>query len=250
MFHKECTLQKQKELWKAIVPTMNEIYKNYASRYDKLVKAEDYEKNIDRYLINNIEWKDKIVCEAGIGTGRLTKIYIQHIKKLYGFDWEAHMIEQCKNNLKEYLEKVFLNIGNNECLPVKEEKADIFIEGWSFGHTIVKNNNDIQSTTKEIINNLRRNTTVDSVRIIIETLGTNVNEPKYINNDLKQFYRLIEEEYGFKRTIVKTDYKFDNYREAAQIMGFFFGEEMERGIIQSKSAIVPEYTGIWIKIND
>ena len=229
---------------------MNEIYKKYATQYDNLVKAEDYQKNVDRYLIENIEWKDKVVYEAGIGTGRLTKIYIQHIKKLYGFDREAHMLEQCKNNLDEYIEKVFINIGNNVCLPVIEKKADIFIEGWSFGHTIVENNNDIQSTTDKIIKNIRRNTTVDSVKIIIETLGTNVNEPKYINNDLKQFYRLIEEEYGFKKTIVKTDYKFDDYREAAQIMGFFFGEEMERGIIQRKSEIVPEYTGIWIKRND
>jgi ubiquinone/menaquinone biosynthesis C-methylase UbiE len=229
---------------------MNEIYKNYASQYDKLVKAEDYEKNIDRYLINNIEWKDKVVCEAGIGTGRLSKIYIQQIKKLYGFDREAYMLEQCKNNLKDYLEKVYLSIGQNESLPVIQEKADIFIEGWSFGHTIVEHNNDIQSTTEQIINNIRRNTTVDSVKVIIETLGTNVNAPIYINNDLKQFYRIIEEEYGFKRTIVKTDYKFDDYREAAQIMGFFFGEEMERGIIKRKCEIVPEYTGIWIKIND
>jgi 16S rRNA C1402 N4-methylase RsmH len=146
LFHKECTLQKQNELWKAIVPTMNEIYKNYASQYDKLVKAEDYEKNIDRYLINNIEWKDKVVCEAGIGTGRLSKIYIQQIKKLYGFDREAYMLEQCKNNLKDYLEKVYLSIGQNESLTVIQEKADIFIEGWSFGHTIVEHNNDIQST--------------------------------------------------------------------------------------------------------
>src|SRR6056297_1055039 len=232
------------------MPTMNEIYKKYALQYDKLVKAEDYQKNINKYLINNIEWKDKVVYEAGIGTGRLTKIYIQQIKKLYGFDREAHMLEQCKNNLDEYLEKVFLNIGNNESLPVVDEKSDIFIEGWSFGHTIVEKNNDIQSTTERIVNNIWRNTTVDSVKIIIETLGTNVNEPKYINNDLKQFYRLIEDEYGFKKTIVKTDYKFDNYREAAQIMGSFFGEEMERGIIQRKSEIVPEYTGIWIKRNE
>ena len=229
---------------------MNEIYKKYATQYDNLVKAEDYQKNVDRYLIENIEWKDKVVYEAGIGTGRLTKIYIQHIKKLYGFDREAHMLEQCKNNLDEYIEKVFINIGNNVCLPVIEKKAGIFIEGWSFGHTIVENNNDIQSTIDKIIKNIRRNTTVDSVKIIIETLGTNVNEPKYINNDLKQFYRLIEEEYGFKKTIVKTDYKFDDYREAAQIMGFFFGEEMKREIIKRKREIVPEYTGIWIKRND
>src|SRR6056297_1416866 len=232
------------------MPTMNEIYKKYALEYVKLVKAEDYQKNIDRFLLNNINWNQKIVCEAGIGTGRLSRMYIQQIKKLYGFDREAHMLEQCKKNLNEYSEKVFLQIGNNESLPVIEEKADIFIEGWSFGHTVVENNEDIKATTVRIINNIIENTTVDSVKVVIETLGTNVNEPKEINDNLRQFYLLLEEKYGFKRTIVKTDYKFNDYNEAAKIMGFFFGDEMENNVVKRKSELVPEYTGIWIKRND
>jgi len=36
------------------MPTMNEIYKKYATQYDNLVKAEDYQKNVDRYLIENV----------------------------------------------------------------------------------------------------------------------------------------------------------------------------------------------------
>ncbi|MDZ7793935.1 MAG: hypothetical protein U5P10_09670 [Spirochaetia bacterium] len=58
---------------------------------------------------------------------------------------------------------------------------------------------------------------------------------------------MLEEEYAFVKTIVKTDYKFNDYREAAQIISFFFGEEMKDKVLESKSAVVPEYTGIWIK---
>ncbi|MDZ7793917.1 MAG: class I SAM-dependent methyltransferase [Spirochaetia bacterium] len=189
----------------------------------------------------------KIVYEAGIGTGRLSKIYIDKIEKLYGFDREAHMLNRCKKNLKKYSDKIVLNVGENENLPLVKNKAHIFIEGWSFGHTIVENNNDIQSTTVKLLNNINQITTDNSVKILIETLGTNVKDPEINNTDLIEFYSLLEEEYAFVKTIVKTDYKFNDYREAAQIISFFFGEEMKDKVLESKSAVVPEYTGIWIK---
>lgn len=226
---------------------MSEIYKKYATEYDKLVTAEDYQNNLTEELLNKIEWDKKIVYEAGIGTGRLSKIYIDKIEKLYGFDREAHMLNRCKKNLKKYSDKIVLNVGENENLPLVKNKAHIFIEGWSFGHTIVENNNDIQSTTVKLLNNINQITTDNSVKILIETLGTNVKDPEINNTDLIEFYSLLEEEYAFVKTIVKTDYKFNDYREAAQIMGFFFGEEMKDKVLESKSAVVPEYTGIWIK---
>ncbi|MDZ7793936.1 MAG: hypothetical protein U5P10_09675 [Spirochaetia bacterium] len=73
------------------MPKMSEIYKKYATEYDKLVTAEDYQNNLTEELLNKIEWDKKIVYEAGIGTGRLSKIYIDKIEKLYGFDREAHI---------------------------------------------------------------------------------------------------------------------------------------------------------------
>lgn len=229
---------------------MNEIYKKYAQQYDRLVNAEDHQKRINNFLLNNIDWKQKVVYEAGIGTGRLTKIYIEEIEKLYGFDREAHMLEQCKINLNKYKDKVTLKVGDNENLPVIGEKADIFVEGWSFGHTIVENNGDIKKTTDKLINKIEKNTTTDKTIVIIETLGTNVEKTGFTNNDLNEFYTIIEDEYGFKRTTVKTDYKFNDYREAAEIIGFFFGEELGKEVLNKGSEIVPEYTGIWIKKND
>lgn len=229
---------------------MNEIYKKYAQQYDRLVNAEDHQKRINNFLLNNIDWKQKVVYEAGIGTGRLTKIYIEEIEKLYGFDREAHMLEQCKINLNKYKDKVTLKVGDNENLPVIGEKADIFVEGWSFGHTIVENNGDIKKTTDKLINKIEKNTTTDKTIVIIETLGTNVEKTGFTNNDLNEFYTIIEDEYGFKRTTVKTDYKFNDYREAAEIIGFFFGEDLGKEVLNKESEIVPEYTGIWIKKND
>ena len=90
------------------------------------------------------------------------------------------MLERCQDNLKKYKEKIILNVGENEDLPLIEEKADIFIEGWSFGHTIVENGNNIAGITKNILNKINRITAVDGEIILIETLGTHVNKPKLI----------------------------------------------------------------------
>jgi hypothetical protein len=40
----------------------------------------------------------------------------------------------------------------------------------------------------------------------------------------------LENEYGYSKTIISTDYKFDTINDAKLIMGFFFGEWIESEI--------------------
>jgi hypothetical protein len=86
--------------------------------------------------------------------------------------------------------------------------------------------------------------------IVIETLGTNVQAPTIPHDLLAAFYRHLEEEYRFTRHVLATDYRFPDYTEAARIMGFFFGEEMCAQIMHAQQAIIPEFTGIWVKEHD
>lgn len=226
---------------------MNEIYKKYSTQYDQLVNSEDYQNNLKKFLLNNIDWNNKIVYEPGIGTGRLTKIYIDRISFVYGFDLENHMLEQCKNNLKKYMHKIRLNAADNIDLPPAEDKADILIEGWSFGHTIVDHGANVPGTTEKLIDNLNKLIKDNGVIVIIETLGTNIDQAKALNQSLEDFYSLLEKKYGFNKTIIRTDYMFSEYNEAANVLGFFFGKEMKEEILQKKINIIPEYTGIWLK---
>jgi hypothetical protein len=57
----------------------------------------------------------------------------------------------------------------------------------------------------------------------------------------------LENEYGYSKTIISTDYKFDTINDAKLIMGFFFGEWIESEIEKHNSAVIPEFTGIWSK---
>jgi len=226
---------------------MNEIYKKYSTQYDQLVTSEDHQNNLKKFLLNNIDWNNKIVYEPGIGTGRLTNIYIDRISFVYGFDIENHMLKQCKKNLYKYMNKIRLNAADNIELPTVEEKADILIEGWSFGHTIVEYEFDVPGTTEKLIDNLNKLIKDNGIIVIIETLGTNIDKPKSITQPLDHFYSLLEKKYGFNKTIIQTDYMFNEYKEAAEVLGFFFGKEMKEEILQKKINIIPEYTGIWLK---
>lgn len=229
------------------MPSMQEIYQKHAVSYDELINAEDYQQNLDEFLLKNIKWKNKIVYEAGIGTGRITRIFADQAAKVFGFDREKHMLEKCNKNLTEYKEIINLKQGQNTCLPLISEKADIFIEGWSFAHTIVDAGENFKLAFDAMYNGITRNLKPEGTIILIESLGTNVDKPYIHNPNLKKFYKYIEEKYSFKIEIVATDYKFESSFEAARIAGFFFGKEMSDEIKRKDIKIVPEFTGIWSK---
>ena len=231
------------------MPEMMEIYKKHSSNYDELVNAEDYKKNLDTFLHEKISWKNKIVYEAGIGTGRVTKIYIDKINHVYGFDREQHMLNKCKENLCDF-SNYSLDVCENTELKMIPQIADIFIEGWSFGHTIIENKNNYQSVFEKIHNHFIKILREKGKIVLIESCGTNVTEAVNTGAVLEEFYSHIENKYQFKKHVISTDYKFQDYKEAARIMGFFFGNEMSEDIIKNEKNIIPEFTGIWIKENE
>ncbi|MDI6780393.1 MAG: class I SAM-dependent methyltransferase [Bacteroidota bacterium] len=101
----------------------------------KLVLHEDYQQNLKKLMHSLVSWENKVVVEAGIGTGRVTNLYIEKAKQVYGFDCAPHMLTKLKTNLSDNLHKIKLYNADNLNLLEPPAKGDIFIEGWSFGHT-------------------------------------------------------------------------------------------------------------------
>jgi hypothetical protein len=81
--------------------------------------------------------------------------------------------------------------------------------------------------------------------IIIETLGTGSTEPSPPHERLAAYYQMLEQEYSFASTAIRTDYKFDSVQQASEVLGFFFGDEFAAWVTDQQSPIVPECTGIW-----
>lgn len=224
-----------------------EIYEKYSKEYDNFVSYEDYKNNLKQFLLTSIDWKNKTVYEAGIGTGRVTKIYIPLIEKVYGFDRSMQMLENTKHNLEEYKAKIDIRIGENLILPEVEQKVDIFIEGWSFGHTVCDDPKGIEKTVDILINSCIDKIKKDGKIILIESLGTNRDKAEGPKPELKMFYFLLEDKYKFRKNIIETDYMFPDVESAKDKIGFFFGKQMKQDIEKKGVNIVKEFTGVWIK---
>ncbi|MBN2695885.1 class I SAM-dependent methyltransferase [bacterium] len=223
------------------MPSKYDIYNKHAIQYDELVNHEDYQNNLQKYLNSQIK-NNSTVLELGVGTGRVTKLYINRVKSALLCDRALHMINQAKINLKEYLNKIeFKEIDTRE-IDSLDGKFDLIIEGWSLGHVIIDEFDNLNSFLKKLIETLISKLNQNGKMIFIETYGSNVEKPTIPNEKLKIFYEILEKEYGFKKTVINTDYKFETIEDAKRVITFFFGETICEGI---KESIVKEYTGVW-----
>ena len=81
--------------------------------------------------------------------------------------------------------------------------------------------------------------------IVIETLGTGATEPHPPLEALAAYYHLLEDDFGFQSTWIRTDYQFDSLDRAAALTSFFFGADWDEKVRRNNWIIVPECTGLW-----
>lgn len=231
--------------------SMYDIYQTEAEWYDALVACEDAEGNFASTLLDVAPWDGASVVEAGIGTGRVTRIYAPHARHVYGYDRAAHMLERARANLAPWEDRLTLGVADNLSLPQWSGPTDdaprILVEGWSFGHVAVDHAADVVGVTDRLVAGAVAAIGSAASLVFIETLGTNVKEPAPPADALAHFYRLLEDEHGFARRTVQTDYVFDSLDEAVSLMGFFFGSAMADTVAARGSARIPEFTGIWTR---
>ena len=227
------------------MPSMEEIYQGHAERYDELVHAEDYRGELPRCLHAIADWQGAWVLEGGVGTGRVTQLYIQQAAGAYCYDRSAHMLAAAQKNLAAYADKLTFAQADHLGASHLGRASDIFIQGWSFGHAIIEGGADIAATTRHLLASAACNLKPDGTLILIETLGTAVEEPCPPHPALNEFFAVLEDQYGFTRAELRTDYKFANLEAAVRATGFFFGEEMGARVRKMSSPIVKEWTGVW-----
>jgi hypothetical protein len=84
--------------------------------------------------------------------------------------------------------------------------------------------------------------------IIIETLGTGHETPVEPSSELSEYYSYLENELGFSRSWIRTDYKFSSVEDAEKTVRTFFGDELGNYFKNNNTAILPECTGFWAKM--
>ncbi|MBT3272095.1 MAG: class I SAM-dependent methyltransferase [Spirochaetales bacterium] len=229
---------------------MYEIYKKHAEQYDELVRAEDYQNNLRSLLHEAIDWRKLSVIEAGVGTGRVTRLYIDQVDSAICCDRSPHMLSFAQHALAAHADKLrFLEADNKE-FPAIDGRFDVFIEGWSFGHSAsdCPAIDEVPDMTVRLVHNACKNIKPGGYVILLETLGTNTESPGAPHEKLNRYYTELENRFGFDRKMIRTDYKFVSVDEAVRVMGFFFGEKMAHAVRAGNRTIIPEWTGMWMKM--
>ncbi|MBF9017743.1 MULTISPECIES: class I SAM-dependent methyltransferase [unclassified Oceanispirochaeta] len=227
------------------MPTMTEIYQSHSFEYDELVSHEDYQGNIRIFLNSTYNFNNKTVLEFGTGTGRLTELYLNKIKMAYCYDRSQHMLDRASSKFKEKQNKISFSVCDNLEIHNLNRKADAVIEGWSFGHTVVENDNQFEKTVKYLVSSCKEKMNVDGIILFMETLGTNTEIPEAPTQSLGDFYHLLENKYGFKKSILETDYRFETNESAERVMGYFFGDSFRKNMNFIGDGIIKEFTGVW-----
>jgi ubiquinone/menaquinone biosynthesis C-methylase UbiE len=230
------------------MPSQKQIYLSEAEQYEALVSCEDYQRNIQHALDEIVTMDGLDALDLGAGTGRLAGLLASRVRSLRAFDLSAHMLSVCRDRLqKSSLKNWMTAVADHRRLPLPSHCADLMVSGWSVSYVAVWNperwREELEAWYAEAKRVLRKGGSI----ILFESLGTGNETPQPLAH-LENVYRWFDEA-GFQNKWIRTDYKFDSYRQAAEIAGFFFGDEMKKRILSEKLSILPECTGAyWIKI--
>ena len=227
------------------MPSMYDIYRRHRVAYDRLVAAEDHEHHLPAFLRSIVDWRGQTVLEGGLGTGRVTESYVEQARRVVGCDREEHMLAAARERLARHADKLELRVADNLDLPLLPKKTHVFIEGWSWGHSIVDGPGSVADVAAALFAQVEKNLAPGGLVVLIETLGTNVLSPAAPHPRLAEFYQLLQSRHGLQQAAISTDYRFASAAEAADVLGFFFGETMAQAVRAANSAVVPEWTGVW-----
>lgn len=224
------------------MPNHEEIYETQAETYECLISKQPCLYDVIE-AIRQVEGLD--ILDMGAGTGRLTRILAPKAKSIQALDESVAMLRVIEDKLEKMgLKNWSTQVADHRVLPVKDKSIDLIVSGWSIcylGNTNVQNwRENIHQVMMEIRRVLRPGGTV----IIFENFGTGSETPNP-PDFLKQYFRLLEEDYGFSHKWIRTDYDFESPEEAERLVRFFFGDNLADKISKEHMTRFPECAGIW-----
>ena len=220
------------------------IYQSEGDRYEALIAREDYQGNIPRTIDEIINADGLDVFDLGAGTGRLTLLLAPRAKSIRSFDVSAEMLRVCRQRLESSgLSNWQVDVADHRQLPVEDHAADLVVSGWSVSYLVVWNQANGTSELDKWLVEMERVLRKAGTIILLESLGTGNETPVRLEH-VESTYQWLDH-HGFQNKWIRTDYQFESVEEAADLAGFFFGEQMTAQVLERQSRILPECTGVW-----
>jgi ubiquinone/menaquinone biosynthesis C-methylase UbiE len=223
------------------------IYTYRAADYHRMITPEDREGNLLSTLQQVAALQGKRILDLGTGTGRLPLLLSHLAAQIVGVDLHGAMLQEHNRQRSRVDGEWRLAQADMRWLPFPSHWAEVVTAGWSIGHLRGWFAADWQTQIGQVLREMRRIAAPGGALIIIETLTTGSLTPAPPTPALAEYYAWLENEWGFTRQIIQTDYQFANVAEAINQTEFFFGAELASAIRANNWACLPEWTGVWSK---
>ena len=233
------------------MPDHKTLYDQNPREYEDLVSREDHQGNLLPALEELCPLDGTTVVELGAGTGRLTRLVAPRAARVTAFDAAEAMLRYGENlNKAAGYNHIRYDVADHRLLPAPPGEADLVLAGRTLSYFATWQVPTWEAEAARALSEMFRVARDGGTVLILETLGTGHETPVEPTPELSAFYRFLEQEWGFRRRWIRTDYKFDSVEEAQRIAGFFFGTEMAEKIRANHWTVLPECTGLWHRRKD
>ena len=217
------------------------VYRMEPAKYDRLVAAEDAHGELAR-RVDALAEKATTIVDVGAGTGRLTVQLCRHGNQVHGVDCSPAMLELAKEKLADCSGEWELSVGDARSLPVGDNWADASIAGWVYGHLTGWYPRTWEMELAAALAELDRIVRDGGIQVIVDTLGTAVEEPGPPTAELGAYHKELEAR-GFALSVLRTDYRFSSTDESIELLEWFF--DLGDWARRHNKRLIPEYTGWW-----
>ena len=222
---------------KNLLKDSNAYYKdNYY--YELFSKAEDAENKVSNYLIKLV--KNKIVLDAGCGTGKFLPSIEPIAQQYIGIDLSKEQLKNAKNkSLKNNTQFINTNLSN---INLKDNSIDIIISTWVLG-TII-DLNERKMCLNELIRVLKPNGKI----ILVENDENSEFEiirNRHLDNRTKEYNNWILSNNFITSNKIDTYFLFKSLNEAKLCFNTIYGSSIANKIksnIINHKIIIFEYT--------
>ncbi len=226
------------------MPSEKDVYFEHAAEYEALVSREDYQSNILHAIGEITPLEDLNVLDSGAGTGRLACLLQPYVKRIIACDLSPHMLRVARQKLSASDSNNWgVAAADHRYLPIAAQSIDLLVSGWSVSYVSVWYPDRWHEEADAWLAEARRVLRPKGHIVLFESLGTGNERPQRLPH-LENFYGWLDER-GFQNQWIRTDYQFESPEKAAEIAGFFFGDEMRTKIQREQITILSECTGVW-----
>lgn len=223
------------------------IYRGQGADYHALIAAEDADNHLLPALQAITPLAVKRILDLGSGTGRIPLLLQGLDCQVVAMDLHREMLREQARQRQHAHGEWRLVQADLRIVPLALGWADIVIAGWAIGHFNSWFGQDWRAQVDRALAAMRGAAKPGGVLIILETMGTGVEQPAPPAPGLADYYAYLENQHGFSRQVISTDYHFASVEQAVELCGFFFGAELAARVQARGWQRVPEFTGVWSK---